>query len=370
MADPQAQAARQHKTSDRPTGIPTGEAVGNPESEQDRILRMMRGEPLRDEDLSPSSKESLSPNQDDTLVTEEGRQTLEELLSERERMDDNNNMDTADATEGDQVIEIGGTKVPLSTVETWKDSWENSQTLADRQRELEEKNRKDQEMWRESLVALRNDPVGGLRALGLTDEQIRQHLGGNDNSSNDDGFGDLEFDSDSAPEYQAVARQNKALKNQLDSLIAQQKELANQMAQEKYTKQQQEAMEWHNNRSSAAKEYVDGIVKKASNLDAQGKALLRKAVFTEIENGVDDAPLDDAGLQAWAKGRLKATMDEVSMGDIASAATAPRRSSIPTKAGSTPESTSKDNWDKVNIYDDDSRKKGALAWLEAKARKS
>jgi len=109
-------------------------------------------------------------------------------------------------------------------------------------------------------------------------------------------------------------------------------------------------------------------VDRSSNLDGQTKALLMRATMADVETHVDNAPLDEPGLREWAKGRLRAALEETRPEDVANAAANPRTSSIPTRVGETPQGTTSQGWDNINHADDDDRQKGALAWLDHHAK--
>lgn len=368
-------AARQVGKSDEPTNVATGEMLGGVPDETRRILGLMRGEIPEEEQRQRSEHPTHTPDDQEPRVSpEEGGKTIEQLLDEMDVAEDPSTMEMEEAESDDSTyVDIGGTRVPISTVEDWKDSWENSQQIVERQQELESQLTKDRGMWQQSLQALTDDPVEGLRALGLSDQQIKAKLQAAglaparaDESA--DEWADLEADEDLTPAMRKLIKQNQHLAQQIESSTARQRQLMEGLERERLTKREQEMLDWHNGRVSKARDYLEGIVKKSSNLDGATRSLLLKATMADVEGGIDRAPLDEPGLREWAKVRLKEQLSDIPSEDLARVAKNPRRTRELNRPGETPRAPKGSEFEKVSFHDDDDRKRGALAWLDHHAR--
>lgn len=385
----QAFAQNKGKEKSGPNLVPTGDYVGTQDTEISRVMGLMRGrvpedeqrgreEPVREvPDIPADTPAGPDAGPTPQSGTEEDRISLADFFEEESQGQDESTLSGNEEAEGGQTIKIGDREVPLSTVEEWEDSYNNSSKLVESQKQSE----KDKELWRESLLSLRDDPVEGLKALGLTPEQIARKVQEagivsttNNTNTNEDSFfdddGDLALESESSSALKRLAAQNRQMQKQLQDVAAQNQELMERVHRETLSKREQEIMEATNQRLDDVRGYLGNVVNRASDLDAREKKLLMRATMTDVESHFTEAPQDIAGLREWAKGRLKAALEEASV-DLESAANKPKGSPIPTRVGETPKGeNSESSWDQVNPVDDDSRKKGAIAWLEHFSGKS
>ena len=368
-------AVSQAKQSGRssPDLVPTGDYIGRSENEVERVLELMRGGMPEDEIMG---RESAAPEPPQEAPPQEEFGTIEELLDETPEGQPQPTMESVlPEAEGSQTIKIGDREVALDTLRDWEDSYRNAQGMVEAQQQATLASQQEKQMWRESLNHLKDNPVEGLQALGLTPSQIAEKMkeaGIVENQQRlpeEENYADLRLDEDAPDVVRQLAAQNKNLARQIQAGNARHEELLSRFDQQSQNEKDQEIHNWRNGRLSASADYLKGIVDKSSNLDGHTKALLMRATMADVERGIDAAPLDEPGLREWAKGRLKSALDETRPEDVARAAATPEHSSIPTRVGETPRGeNSQESWDKADVADDEGRKRGALAWLDHHAR--
>jgi len=378
-----AEAQTPQSDKEGPSLVPTGDYITNTQNEVQRVMGLMQG--VIPEDEKHMALEQEQQIRDETRGSErppaeiqipEGK-TIEELLGGAPEGEPQPTMEGAAPTGDDsQFVDIGGTRVPLSTVNDWKDSWENSAGMLKNHQDQEAKLQQDRVMWGESLKQLRDDPIQGLQAIGLQPQQLVQKLQESGLLANQPANqnpvtpqqGDFQVDEDTPPVVRQLIEQNQRLSAQIQASSNRFDELAGRIDKQSRSNQEQEILDWHNNRVSTSKGYLQNIVDQSSNLDGSTKALLMKATMADVEQGIDSAPLDEPGLKEWAKSRLKDSLGVASPEDMAQAISNPSRSKIPVRSGETPRAPAGQLWDQVNHNDDDDRKRGALAWMDHYAR--
>lgn len=365
------------KESDSPMAVPTGEMLGPSSSESDRILALMRGEPdpAGNQELGGSRDqpqetvvETLQPSQPQTPESPTLAQLFEQEEAEREEVKEGPS--TEDSDEEQLVVRVGDREVPLSTVESWEDSYRNGEDMVREHQRRAEELEQERQNWRESVRLLHDKPLEGLQAIGVTPQQLAEHMKQNGflaQGESEPTQETLHFDEDTPDYVRQLARQNQQLSEQIKAANSRYEELQSKISQQTQAQKDRQIMEWYEKRLNTAQDYVGGLIDKASDLDLGSKTLLKKAVMAEVRGGLDRAPMDEPGLREWAKGRLKAVMSDVPV-DKAAAAVRPKSTTVPVRTGETPRPSNDQPWDKANHFDDDQRRAAAMAWLDHHAR--
>lgn len=353
--------------------VPTGDMLGNPETESDRILSILSGqvpsmndategdevpigadpqsagdpepEPEPEPAEEPESPQDPEPSSD----PEEGpKSAFEELFS-------------------DSGIEPGGAGESAG-----QSNYQGQQLQEEWARRAQEVDRREQRLFNLEAVAKR-DPMAVLKELGVTEQTVAQQL--RQSGFIDDGPPAADpvmppLSEDADPLTRALYQQNALLKRQIQQQEAATSQLREEFVQDRrYREQESQQSAWEQRRNSAISA-AEQMLSSSKMLDPREKALLQKAVGAEIDRSLESAPSHPAGLESWVKGQIRSVMQSAGMDKLQSPTKPKRRSRTPASAGETVGASKRNRQTVPNTAyeNDDLRKGGAMNWFESVLR--